>query len=394
MSRPQHPQIKPLTGLRAIAALWVVLVHVEIAHPVRSPYWADLLLGSYGTLPVVFFFLLSGFILSVVYVPRLEGKLRCKVSLRNYAWSRFARIIPVYIASILPALGILVWRLLSEHEEIDWLYGGFFIRYNQAGGSVVDYLLRANIPAWSLIAEVLFYSLFPFFLRRIFDWDVRKLWKGLALCLGIYLGLQSLLVLGYYNLPGWWSAFAHGVSHFGPPTFVPIFVAGMILGLLYHRDAVPKVTTQHSGTMYLMLALVILGSAMYRTAELPVSMVSAILAPVFCLVIFAGTSDKGFFNKLMSTSWMQALGTASYSIYITHWPLRDMLLPALKQTPLAQWPIVLGWVLILILVGLGYLAYLWIERPLQKWVTQRTHRSEPDGESRTDSTSSSPQSRP
>ena len=83
MAQKPHDMIRPLTGLRAIAALWVVLVHVELAHPTNSPYWADLLLGSFGTLPVVFFFALSGFILTVVYSGRIKGSRFCRQGNRN-----------------------------------------------------------------------------------------------------------------------------------------------------------------------------------------------------------------------------------------------------------------------------------------------------------------------
>lgn len=377
MSKRSSGQIAALTGLRAVAALWVVLVHVEIAHPAGAPYWADLILGSFGTLPVVFFFALSGFILSVVYAPRLEETLFSKNSVRNYGWARFARIIPVYVASITPALLMLAWRLTVDQRVIDWPYTQILVRFQETGGSTLDYLLRANIPAWSLLAEVIFYLIFPTLLRKYLALSDKGLWKGLAWSLGGYFALQSAFMVAYFTVPGWWGNFLEGTSHFGPPVFIPIFSAGMLLGLIYHRGLAPKWVTKWSTAVYGLLALVVLGSALYRSPVLPVAFISAIIAPIFCLAILAGTGDTGVVNKLMCTKPLQILGVASYSIYITHWPVRDMLQPLLAQTPLREAPVLMGWVLIAILTFVGYLAYSWIEKPLQKWVMAKAHRPEP-----------------
>src|SRR5438552_11928319 len=54
-----------LTGLRGIAAFWVVLFHLDAAHVV--PFIRN------GYLGVDIFFILSGFILSHVYTPRVTG---------------------------------------------------------------------------------------------------------------------------------------------------------------------------------------------------------------------------------------------------------------------------------------------------------------------------------
>ena len=372
----KHDQILPLTGLRAIAALWVVLVHVEIAHPPNAPYWGDLLLGSFGTLPVVFFFALSGFVLTVVYLPRMGEPRFTKEDTRKYTWARFARIIPLYVASIIPALTVLFIRLAGERTGFTQLYRGFYRKFLEMDGSVLDYLLRANIPAWTLLAEVLFYALFPWMVRRLLVTKDKDIPKSLAWTLGSFFVMQATLMGMYFWGSETVSQYANGVSHFGAPVFVPIFLAGMLLGLVYHRGLVPKWVHSNGGRIYITMVLVILGSAFYRQPQLPVSFISAVLAPVFCLTILAATSKTGKTNAFLSSRPMQLLGLASYSIYITHWPMRDMLTPVLMKTPLAQYPIVAGWVLIGLLVLIGYYAHLVIELPMHRWIMSKyKHKS-------------------
>lgn len=370
MSIKDKGQIAPLTGLRAIAAMWVVLVHIELTHPKNAPYWADLLLGSYGTLPVVFFFCLSGFVLTVVYSGRINGSQFCKRGIGDYSFARFARIIPLYVLSIIPALAVLVLRLTSEKisvlKSIPWIPNKLLVMQ----GSLLDYLLRINIPAWTLIAEVIFYALFPWLLIKVLALPDKKLIKALATTLGIYLVAQIALSAFFYSNETWFGAFAHGVSHFGPPVFVPVFFAGMVLGTIYVRGLVPTWVEKRSGLIYAALGLTILGSAMLRGPVLPVSLISAILAPVFCLAILAATASRGRTNTLLSSRPLQALGVASYAIYITHWPVRDMIQPLLTNSPLGAAPSLVGWVTLLICVGTGFLAHVFVEKPVHRMLTQ------------------------
>src|SRR6188768_1996982 len=92
--------IPGLTGLRGIGALWVLLFH-----------WAGLrqwgreapVLG-FGYLGVDLFFLLSGFVLTHVYLRRLSLDW---ASYRQFLLLRFARIYPLY-ASVLLAFAAAI----------------------------------------------------------------------------------------------------------------------------------------------------------------------------------------------------------------------------------------------------------------------------------------------
>src|SRR5438552_1036534 len=85
MANTAPENLKPLTALRFFAAMWVVSYH----------YWPDLTaaarpaLVAKGYLGVEMFFVLSGFILSHVYLSSAgEGRFRYGA----FLWARLARV--------------------------------------------------------------------------------------------------------------------------------------------------------------------------------------------------------------------------------------------------------------------------------------------------------------
>jgi peptidoglycan/LPS O-acetylase OafA/YrhL len=66
IERKERPRtISGLTGLRGVAAVWVVLVHMTEGR-------SDIPIVQNGTLGVDVFFILSGFVLAYVYADKLK----------------------------------------------------------------------------------------------------------------------------------------------------------------------------------------------------------------------------------------------------------------------------------------------------------------------------------
>jgi peptidoglycan/LPS O-acetylase OafA/YrhL len=62
-------ELKALTGLRGVAALWVLFFHSSFRGLPHMPGFVGSLIGS-GYAAVSLFFVLSGFILTYNYLPR------------------------------------------------------------------------------------------------------------------------------------------------------------------------------------------------------------------------------------------------------------------------------------------------------------------------------------
>ena len=95
--------LPPLTGIRALAALLVLGFHLEQQLP--SGLFSFLPFLSHGDLGVDFFFILSGFIITHVYLASLASP--SWGAIRVFFWHRFIRLYPVHIA-VLAGLVVMV----------------------------------------------------------------------------------------------------------------------------------------------------------------------------------------------------------------------------------------------------------------------------------------------
>ncbi len=146
---PGHPRFPMLDGVRAIAALSVVALHVSD----RSGFSQHKIVGALTArlnVGVALFFVLSGFLLYRPFVAaRVDGRPASTVA--HYLRRRALRILPGYWVALAVMAGVgwvgfaLGW----------WRYAFFLQPYN-------IYSLFSGInPAWTLAIEVLFYISLP-----------------------------------------------------------------------------------------------------------------------------------------------------------------------------------------------------------------------------------------
>ena len=105
-----RPALPLLTTLRFFAAAEVVASHVAQTRPVDV--LSGLLSGGYAA--VIFFFVLSGFILAYVHTGESERS-ACNVKATRFWRLRFARIAPAYYLGLLLALPILT-QVVAQSE--------------------------------------------------------------------------------------------------------------------------------------------------------------------------------------------------------------------------------------------------------------------------------------
>src|SRR5438093_4323611 len=167
---PARPRAEPghlahLDGLRAVAALYVVLTHVVlIAAPVHHgtrteggrPAWLPP--GHYA---VAVFIVLSGFCLTLPIV-RSGGVL--PGGARGFYRRRARRILPPYYGALLLTL-VLVWTVVGRETGTFW---DFSVPVSVAGylgnllllQDVVGYW-QVSVPFWSIAVECQIYLLLP-----------------------------------------------------------------------------------------------------------------------------------------------------------------------------------------------------------------------------------------
>jgi peptidoglycan/LPS O-acetylase OafA/YrhL len=147
-------EIRSLTGLRGIAAVYVVIFHYFLGVGMSNPLKTLL---AHGYLGVDLFFVLSGFVMALNYGHLFETGFSF-LAYRTFLGRRIARIYPLYVA------GTLVGFVLTQAALIEPLRSG------STSGNLVANLLMVQSwgvgqsydpPAWSISTEWAAYLLFP-----------------------------------------------------------------------------------------------------------------------------------------------------------------------------------------------------------------------------------------
>ena len=144
-----------LTGLRGIGALLVMAHHfyLHLALDLHVPMLQGMLRKGY--LGVDLFFVLSGFVLSMVYGPWFDGSRPRSLRLvLTFLARRVARLWPLHAGILIALLSLGVWAD-SVHPTPRLILANFMMI--QAWGVSAE----INPPAWSISTEFLAYILFP-----------------------------------------------------------------------------------------------------------------------------------------------------------------------------------------------------------------------------------------
>jgi len=355
-----------LHGLRAIAALSVVLFHWYQIFPAFSDHLATpfpdasvlspVTYFGFGWLGVPLFFVLSGYLLGGQVIHR-----SLSVTFLRIFWAR--RLLRIYPA---------VWFHLGVLVLVAPLVTGL-IRPEMLDSFVLQLLLWINMPTqmqppisnvlWTLPIELSFYVVLPFIgvISRRVHWilvlsaslTVTLLWRNFL--------IQSqevenyVVLLPYLDmLPGTLFTFMVGYSlNFLPELPDPASVKS---GLLV------------SGILFLALLQWQLSlNDVYWTGHWILIIWPPCVALTIAMIVYF-VEQPALSSKWLEYPVMIWLGNISFGVYLWHYPImRSMALltPETWSAPeasLAALPVAL-----LATLSIATLSYRWIERPLMNW---------------------------
>ena len=270
-----------LDGLRAVAAVLVLLFHLRTVNDVQFGPIDQLVLG--GSSGVYLFFALSGYLL---YKPFLRGS----VDLASYGLKRFGRLVPGYFVA-LAALTVLTGNHLALQHPLPFL----------TMTASYDIPLRAFLGnAWTLSAEILFYLTLPLIAWLARGREVPVL-LGLALASMVAAWVHRLLLTDA-------NAWALGTY----PLSFNAFVPGMLLAFVEVRR--PALFARLGSTRYLVLgiAFLLLGCLM---TLLPVAFATGIGSPLVMAWVLQ--------RRIPGARILGFAGGASYALYLWH---KDLLI--------------------------------------------------------------------
>lgn len=282
-------RFEALDSWRGVCACMVAVFHFTAVSHLSS--WG---LVQHAYLFVDFFFVLSGFVITLNYRQRLaEG-----FGFGRFMLLRFGRVYPLHfvtlllfipIVSVKDGIGPNLWRAIVTNALL--LHG---LGVNDA--------LWLNFPSWSISTEFAAYAVFALVVMRLgtglLPWTLPILLGPLLLGLVAPNGMDSTYD---YGLVRCLYGFALGVVCVDLRERLPV----LQLRIGQSIDTLIEVAAVTGAIVYVSLA----GSDLFL----------AVLTPIlFAAMLLVFAREAGAVSRLMTTKPLLVVGMLSYSIYMVH----------------------------------------------------------------------------
>ena len=191
-SKNSVSEVRALTGLRGVAALYVVFFHYFSPLRLTSPIMCII---GHGYLAVDLFFVLSGFVMALNYAGLFSQGIRAS-GVRIFLSRRVARIYPLYLLTLLIATGLVVIGHLdfSGGSLARTFWPNLLMVQNWGNWESIE------TPAWSISTEWFAYMLFPFLLTWVFFRSRAGAFAMFVLCVSSLFYLAAFFTSPYDQL--------------------------------------------------------------------------------------------------------------------------------------------------------------------------------------------------
>lgn len=333
----QRGGLANIQALRALAAMLVVIVHLEMLGRPLGLKPVDTEMFAVG---VDLFFVISGFIM--VYTTS-----RKTLTPLKFLLNRIARIAPLYW---LVTFGVFVIALAAPSvlggttATAPHLFKSLaFIPYVREDGLIRPMLF----VGWSLNLEMLFYVIFALALliRRV----TPRIVTGAAV-------LVAMTVIGHV---------AHGglspVARFLTQSILLEFALGMLIGLVFR-----KLPTSPRIAQVAALAIPVLLLLLLFLARIPLGGWPLMSIPAGLIVVSALIAERG--GLRLEQRIVKLLGDASYALYLTH-PLVTQAIGKIAQKLHLLSAVTSPLLMVLVMgitIAVSVLVHVLVERPMSR----------------------------
>lgn len=283
--------IATLQSLRFVFVMLIFLSHFA--------YRDIQALDAGGDCGVAFFFLLSGFVLSLGYGRKIDDGTFCY---GRFLKRRFLKLYPLHLLC-------LIFFLVVSKARLDWsvLLNVLLL---QAWIPDPDYYFSCNSVSWFLSCLFFCYILFPFAYKRL----------SLRWLFFVIVGyLLALLLTPYEKI--------NAILYVNPLVRFVDFYLGMFLCQVYERRREFNIP---QWTELIMVLLLLLSLALYPYVDAKFRN-----APLYWLVliplIYVFAQEKGYVSRWLKTKSMLFLSSLSMPLFLTHQMLINILLRRLPE---------------------------------------------------------------
>jgi peptidoglycan/LPS O-acetylase OafA/YrhL len=351
---PSSSRIPSLDGLRAVSIGGVLLAHSTAG---SSASWLHAAGERAGSLGVLFFFVISGYLITTLL--RREREKYGRIDLLAFYRRRILRIFPAFYAYLAVIAGLTVAGVLHvSSRELTaaglhvWNYGGLWLTGTDDGRWFLGHF-------WTLALEEQFYLLWPLTVVLV------GLRRAAIVAILVCVSAPLLRVACYFLLPQ-----ARGMTVMMLPTGADAILVGCLAALLERGLRFERLVARFASPAGAAMGL---GVLLLVSTPLTLAFGGAYTLPVgrtvdslcVCAVIFAMARHPELpLGRVLNSRPFVHIGVLSYSLYL--W--QQLFLTSLNTTWTGRMPVSLVCAYLAALCS-----YVVIERPFLA-LKQRTSR--------------------
>ena len=290
-----------LESVRGIAAISVAFYHFNVGSHFNNSFVSN------AWLMVDFFFVLSGFVIALSYMKKLNNF----SDIVTFQTKRFLRLYPLHLIMLFLLLGVEFSKYIAEknfgmvannrafsQNNLSAFMANIFLVQNWTHSN-----LTYNAPSWSISAEFITYALFAIIIMIT---KANRFFSSVIIFICVLLSWFTLqkIGMGTGNISG------------GPVRCLYSFSIGVLVFFIYEK-VICKFGRIHT---LIPLGLTALSIYVVSTYGVKGAEYVTLIPLLFGMTILSISLDKesSVFNKALSMKWLVYLGTISYGIYMIH----------------------------------------------------------------------------
>jgi peptidoglycan/LPS O-acetylase OafA/YrhL len=347
--RTTSGRVRQLDGLRALAVMWVVFMHLNLA------------IGRGGLYGVDVFFVLSGFLITGVLLG--ERQKRGRISLWRFYVRRVLRLYPALLALVL-LLSIDGPFFSTDGSWGSWIRASAYTLTYTSNLAVLgqqQFDLGALGPTWSLAVEEQFYLLWPLVLILLLRLRPPRAWL-----------VGGLIVVGLGLMSAFWWSYADGgrkgvvLAYFRPDVRFGELLLGCALAFVLAGGGLRSARADRAlsvATVAAIAGIVVAREILWNNFEGDGNPYAAIPLVAVCATILVArlaTSDSTWLSRALRWGPLPWLGAISYGIYLWHSAVMMVFVgePGGPPAPLGRAAIAIA-----VTILLAWLSHRFVEQP-------------------------------
>ncbi|WP_272023346.1 acyltransferase family protein [Olleya namhaensis] len=340
---------KGLNGIRAIAAIVVMVCHIDQQIELFSLPHKNIHATGMAVRAVDMFFVLSGFL--ITYLLLVEKNKTGTINFKNFYIRRILRIWPVYYLTIFVTLILIYFNVVPTVSDLTTsLLFYMFLMAN------ISYLLRINLPTitplWSVGVEEQFYLIWPYI--------VKKTKKYLWFFSVFFLGGCALRVVSRYTLNEvapmlveFLYSFRINIMALGAFGAYLVYSNHKFLNIIFRRD------------LQLLSWCILLFSIIYHPIHIR-TFVDSEVNSIFYLIIILNVACNPKTVFTLENKVFDFFGRISYGIYMYHMVVIYVCSYIyIKFNMVLNYYMILAIIVLVTLIG-SYISFVYFETPFLK----------------------------